>query len=65
MNKPSLVINVTDACNFHCVYCPPYGENLCRSNSEYDLNAIKTLIDVAAEEEVGLIRFTGGEPLLE
>lgn len=65
MNKPSLVINITDSCNFHCVYCPPYGENLCRSNLKYDVNAVKTLIDAAAEEDVRLIRFTGGEPLLE
>lgn len=65
INKPSLVINITDSCTFHCVYCPPYGENLCPSKLEYDVNAVKTLIDVAAEEGVKLIRFTGGEPLLE
>lgn len=65
INKPSLVINITDSCNFHCVYCPPYGENLCASKLVYDLNAVKDLIDMAVEENVRLIRFTGGEPLLE
>lgn len=62
---PSLVINVTDRCNLQCRYCPPYGENLCIGNIDYDLPAVLTVIQCAKQAELPLLRITGGEPLIE
>jgi molybdenum cofactor biosynthesis enzyme MoaA/dTDP-glucose pyrophosphorylase len=62
---PSLVINVTDNCNMDCVYCPPYGENLCQSKNEYDIEAVKILIQLAKQNHFKTLRLTGGEPLLK
>jgi cyclic pyranopterin phosphate synthase len=62
---PSLVINVTDKCNMNCIYCPPYGENLCRGKDTYDINAVRSLIRLAKQNQFKTVRFTGGEPLLE
>jgi molybdenum cofactor biosynthesis enzyme MoaA/dTDP-glucose pyrophosphorylase len=61
---PSLVINVTDNCNMNCIYCPPFGENLCQGKNAYDTNAVKTLIQLARQNNFQTVRFTGGEPLL-
>jgi cyclic pyranopterin phosphate synthase len=47
-----------------CIYCPPFGENLCHGNSPYDINAAKTLIKLAKQNRFQTVRFTGGEPLL-
>jgi molybdenum cofactor biosynthesis enzyme MoaA/dTDP-glucose pyrophosphorylase len=62
---PSLVLNVADNCNMHCIYCPPNGENLCQGNNEYDINAAKTLIKLAKQNHFKTVRLTGGEPLLK
>lgn len=62
---PGILINITDNCNFKCRYCPPYGENLCKGMSEYDENAVVSVIDIAKKYGVKQIRFTGGEPFLE
>ena len=63
---PSLVININNYCNFSCIYCPPYGENLFSSEAtEYDINAVKVIIRTMASNGCKLLRFTGGEPLLE
>lgn len=68
---PSLVINVTDECNFDCRYCPEGGENLERVTSLVDISKIEHLIasfkknikNFVPKEELRL-RITGGEPLL-
>jgi len=62
---PSLGIILTDKCNFNCVYCPPYGENIVRSKSLCNLQSLQYLIEVATKYGVQVIRFTGGEPLLQ
>jgi len=62
---PSLVINVADSCNMHCIYCPPNGENLCQGNNEYDIKAAKTLIKLAKQNQFKTVRLTGGEPFLK
>lgn len=61
---PSLVINVTDQCNLQCSYCPPYGENLCKGDIDYDLPAVLTVIQCAKQAQLPLLRITGGEPLI-
>jgi molybdenum cofactor biosynthesis enzyme MoaA/dTDP-glucose pyrophosphorylase len=61
---PSLVINGTDNCNMNCVYCPPYGENLCKGKNNYDIEAVKILIELAKQNHFKTVRLTGGEPLL-
>lgn len=69
MNKcsflPSLVINVTDRCNFRCLYCPPYGENLNPGTLAYDETAILLAIQQAKKKNLPVVRLTGGEPFLE
>lgn len=62
---PGIFINLTDCCNFSCQYCPPYGENLCKSLKRYDEKAVLTVINLAKKYKIKQIRFTGGEPLLE
>lgn len=65
---PSLVINVTDKCNMHCLYCPEGGENLCKDLTPCSIESIKHLIKVFAnnieDPSKRVIRITGGEPLL-
>lgn len=61
---PSLVINITDKCNFSCKYCPPYGENLCEGRIEYDIQSLYYVIDIMHQKGGKVLRFTGGEPLL-
>lgn len=61
---PSLVVNITDSCNFNCIYCPPYGENLCKGTVLYDEEAVCYAIDFMFKHGCKLIRFTGGEPLI-
>lgn len=62
---PSLVINVTQYCNLQCSYCPPYGENLCEGNANYDLAAVLEVVQCAKQAGFRMLRLTGGEPLLE
>ena len=62
---PGLVINVTDECNFHCVYCPPFGENLCKGLGQYDENAVISVIKLAQSKKLPMVRITGGEPFIE
>lgn len=62
---PSLVINVTDKCNFSCRYCPPYGENLNKGQVEYDIQSLYYVIDIMHHKGGKILRFTGGEPLIE
>lgn len=62
---PSLVINVNDICNFKCVYCPPYGENLCKGRSTCDIKAIYKVMDLMSNHGSKLLRLTGGEPLID
>ena len=61
---PSLVINVTDNCNFHCQYCPPFGENLCKGMELYDEEAVLAVIEMSKSYHLPLVRITGGEPFL-
>lgn len=62
--KPSLSINVTDKCNFNCIYCPPNGENLTACNKKCSINNIIALIELANKYNLPVVRLTGGEPLL-
>jgi Molybdenum cofactor biosynthesis enzyme len=62
---PSLVINITDKCNFSCKYCPPYGENLSKGEIEYDIQSLYYVINIMHKKGGKVLRFTGGEPLLE
>ena len=61
-----VMIEVEPRCNYDCPFC--YNRNsFARKNR--DINAlsadyVKKIIDKAAEIGVGIIRFTGGEPLL-
>ena len=68
---PNLVINVTDACNLKCEYCPEGGENLITCDKLCPTDKILYLVDTfydQIEEDNWQanksIRITGGEPLL-
>lgn len=68
---PSLVVNVTDECNFDCRYCPDGGENLKRVAKKVDISQIEHLIELFKEnienfipKEESRLRITGGEPFL-
>ena len=69
----NLYLHLTDACNLHCVYC--YNacqrtENIAQRRSgakgirELSDEEIREVLDDAAEEGIGTVVFTGGEPLL-
>jgi organic radical activating enzyme len=62
--NPSLSINITDRCNLACFYCPPYGENFIYCPNLCSLTTILDLIDLCDKNQIPVIRFTGGEPLL-
>lgn len=62
---PSLVININDKCNFRCIYCPPYGENLCKGTDHSDMLSLYKVIDIMVDSGSNLLRLTGGEPLLD
>lgn len=58
-----LIIQITNHCNARCPQCGMrVTENYPRS--KLNVNVIKRIIDAAAEEEVNIISFTGGEPFL-
>ena len=71
---PTLVLNVTDKCDFHCYYCPEGGENLYNEFEENELIDVREIYDLmvsytrAASQFVPkqkyVLRITGGEPLL-
>jgi len=60
-----LRISVTDRCNLRCVYCMPAEGVVWRPHAEI-LNSeeIAHFAALAAEEGIGRIRLTGGEPLV-
>ena len=62
---PSLNINLTDKCNFNCIYCPEYGESLEKAETLCDIKSILMLIEIAKEMGINVLRLTGGEPLKE
>ncbi len=58
-----LVIQLTDHCNAHCPQCGMRTtEPFQRSRLSSD--AVRGIIDAAAEKEVRALSFTGGEPML-
>jgi len=65
MKTPSLNINLTDKCNFNCIYCPQYGESLEKAENLCDIKSILMLIQTARDVGINVLRLTGGEPLLE
>jgi cyclic pyranopterin phosphate synthase len=58
-----LRISVTEACNFHCVYCAPNG-HIAPPRSPLTLEEIERVTRAAVALGVTKIRLTGGEPLL-
>lgn len=72
---PTLVLNVTDKCDFHCYYCPKGGENLHNKFEKNELIDVREIYDLmisytrAASQFVPkqkyVLRITGGEPLLD
>ncbi len=61
---PSLGISVNQTCDMRCVYCPPNGEDIIRCETFCDVASIKSLLEIAKERDVSVVRLTGGEPLL-
>lgn len=63
---PSIGIILTEKCDFNCIYCPPYGENITKTKGALcNIDSLLHLIDIARDKEVKVIRFTGGEPLFQ
>ena len=62
-------VSLTDRCNFDCVYCHNEGLGDTRGpmdpqDSEMGTNDVVRFLEVAAEYDVGKVKFTGGEPML-
>jgi radical SAM protein with 4Fe4S-binding SPASM domain len=61
-----VMIEVEPRCNFNCVFC--FNKNSFakqgRDVKTFSTSQVKKIIDAIAKAEVGIIRFTGGEPLL-
>lgn len=72
---PTLVVNVTDRCNFNCYYCPKGGENLHTEFSadeyasddeiKYLMNAYVHIVENFVPKNKPVLRITGGEPFLD
>lgn len=54
-----LRVSVTNACDFHCVYCDPQGDSCV-----LPLESLVRLVKVAALCGITHVRVTGGEPLI-
>lgn len=62
---PSLGIILTEKCNFKCAYCPPFGENMAKTEIGLcNIASLLNLIEIASKYDVKVVRFTGGEPFL-
>jgi cyclic pyranopterin phosphate synthase len=61
---PSFSLNITDRCNFNCIYCPPHGENFVECENLCEIESILYLVQISAKRKLPVIRLTGGEPLL-
>jgi cyclic pyranopterin phosphate synthase len=61
-----LRISVTDRCNFKCLYCIPYGDELRERNRNAILSfeEIEAIVKWFVSKGVVKVRLTGGEPLL-
>ncbi|MFC6954480.1 GTP 3',8-cyclase MoaA [Halorubellus litoreus] len=62
-------VSLTDRCNFDCVYCHNEGLGDTRGpqepqDDEMTADEVVRFLDVAAEYDVGKVKFTGGEPML-
>ena len=62
-------VSLTDRCNFDCVYCHNEGLGDTRGpmepgDNEMDTDDVVRFLEVAAEYDVGKVKFTGGEPML-
>lgn len=58
-----LRLSVTEACNFHCLYCRPRGF-IPRSGTALSIKEIERIVRAAVRLGITKIRLTGGEPLL-
>lgn len=63
MKKITLIVKVTDLCNFNCPYC--YTKSTLRSGSKMDIAIFKKIVFQSSQQykRINLI-FHGGEPLL-
>jgi len=60
-----LRVSLTDRCNLRCAYCMPEGGvPLGRHQDILRLEEVATVVRVAVEEGVRVVRLTGGEPLI-
>ena len=62
-------VSLTDRCNFDCVYCHNEGLGDTRGpqepqDDEMTADEVVRFLEVAAEYDVGKVKFTGGEPML-
>ena len=62
-------VSLTDRCNFDCVYCHNEGLGDTRGpmdpqDEEMSTDDVVRFLEVAAEYDVGKVKFTGGEPML-
>lgn len=66
MKIPQLRVCITEVCDKKCFYCRPEGEGCASINREEKLSAddFIFLINAVVKEGVSVIRFTGGEPML-
>lgn len=63
---PQLRVCVSDICDKHCFYCRPRGESISTTKKINKLSADEFVyfINAVAKAGVSVIRFTGGEPML-
>ena len=60
----SLRVSVTGKCNLNCIYCHREGDREECSSRDMSADALRDIIDVAAEFNIRKLKFSGGEPLL-
>lgn len=62
MNSPKIMfVRTTENCNANCFMCN-YARNI--KGKELNIEEFEQLLDIMSKEEYRLIKFTGGEPLL-
>lgn len=63
---PQLRICLTERCDKKCFYCRPTGEaiHITDKVTELDFNKLISIIKVAVEKGITVVRLTGGEPML-
>lgn len=62
INVESIYIEITNKCNFNCVYC--YNDSNYTKNEEISFQVIKKIVEFCTQSGVKTLEISGGEPLI-